>query len=53
MVSFFTIGTCILFGNSIQKADADTAPTKKYFNPEIPYPQSPCDTGGNSICVDW
>jgi hypothetical protein len=25
-------------------------PNYTYFNPDIPYPEDPCDTGGISVC---
>ena len=28
------------------QADGETT----YFNPDIPYPEDPCDTGGISVC---
>ena len=31
-------------------AFATEPPAKKYFNPDIPFPEDPCDTGGISVC---
>lgn len=40
------IGTALVFSNTNQKVDAGYT----YFNPDIPYPFDPCDTGGVSVC---
>lgn len=37
---------------SVSIANAEGGTGYKWFNPTIPYPQDPCDTGGTSVCYE-
>lgn len=43
----FVLGTVLIFNCFHEEAEA---PGYKYFNPDIQYPEDPCDTGGISVC---